>query len=132
MKNIDTIFDNIEQIKISNQKTKAKLYVHLFRSIDTKFGPNFLCFDNKNKVAYIANSLLKSYLSKIIDKLKTENLCYWYDDNLDQEILSLTITGDKKDVRTKKMMQTFDVKCHISNNYNTVKSDKVIDVSDDE
>ena len=82
---MNKFFNNIEEIKISNQQMMKILYVNIIKKVETQCGPNFYIYDKSNEVCYWANSLLKAYISKILDKLTLVEDCYYVKDSIDHE-----------------------------------------------
>lgn len=98
---MDTYFDGIDEIKISSQKIQKKLHVNLVKKVNTKFGDNYFVLDNVNKCCFYANSLLKTYINKIIDRLNTEDNQYYYINDNHDDILTIKITGETKKKQEK-------------------------------
>ena len=95
MPNFDLIFTTSE-IKIKNQKVGKKLIVNAFRVINTRYGESFLCYCDKYKRVFYANSQLKSYLNKFKTDLKSDNE-YYYKDNDLSNIVEFKIRSFKVD-----------------------------------
>ena len=106
---MDQYFENITEIKISLQKIGKRLHVNIFKKVTTKFGDNFYIYDKVNKCVYFGNSLLKAYLSRVLEnegkddfKLQKEGEYYHLNDKLD-DICDLKILNEVKDKRTNRI-----------------------------
>ena len=100
----------------------------MVKKVNTKFGTGYFCLDKTNNVCFYANSLLKVFLSKILDKLQQEEGIYYFvNDNLDT-ILTIKILSESKDRKTNRTIQKYDVKCFCYGSVNTIKSDKVLEL----
>ena len=128
---MDTAFDGIDEIKISDQKVGKKLHVNLLKKVNTKFGDNYFVLDKVNKYCFYANSLLKTYINKILDRLNTEDNQYYYINDNQDDILTLKIISETKDKKTGKPVQKYDIKSFCNGGLNTAKTFRVLDLGSD-
>ena len=125
MPNFDLIFTTPE-IKIKNQKVGKKLIVNAFRVINTRYGESFLCYSDKYKRVFYANSQLKSYLNKMKADLKVDNGYYYKDDKI-SDILEFKIKAFKTD---NDQVELEFIKKEKSNNIKDTS--EILDLSDSE
>ena len=122
-------FNNIDEVKIQNQTTGKKLHVNIIKPIKTKFGDNFYIYDKVNNGSFFGNSLLKSLIEKILDKLQIKDGYYVLNDNID-DILILKIAGNYMDKKYKRMLQKFDIQCCIDSDMKVNKTNKTLPLND--
>ena len=101
---MEKYFNDIDEIKISNQIVGKRLYVNLIKKINTQFGINYLCYDKKNNCVFFGNSLLKAFLNKIICNLTTKDNVYYCMDPKLSLILALKITSNEDEDEDKKQV----------------------------
>ena len=93
---MEKYFDGIDEIKIQNQTVGKRLHVNIIKPIKTKFGDSYYIYDKVNNVSYFANSLLKCFLDKNLQKLENKDNYYVLNDNID-DILILKVAGNYMD-----------------------------------
>ena len=128
---LDKVFENVDQIRISDQKIGKKLFINLIKRVNTKFGESYFILDKTNCVCYYANSLLKTFINKILDKLEQEYNTYFYKNKELDNILTIKIIGEETD-RKGKTFQKFNINTFINGNVNTVKSFRTLDLGEND
>ena len=130
---MDSCFDGVDEIKISDQKVGKKLHVNLLKKVNTKFGDNYFVLDKEvNKCCFYANSLLKTYINKILDRLNTEDNQYYYINDNQDDILTIKIISETKDKKTGKILQKFDIKTFCNGGLNVNKTYRTLDITPDD
>ena len=147
---MNTIFNNVEEIKISNQKMMKILYANIIKKVETQYGPNFYIYDKSNDVCFWANSLLKAYINKILDKLTLVEDCYYVKDSIEHEdhedyhtilyiqILNTVVNGKTlegpitKCKKSQKEMQKFNLVCFMGDDCHVDKTERVLDITDND
>ena len=89
---------NLNTIKLKDQIINKKLNVNSFRIIKTKLGVSYLCYDDKHKRLFFANSQLKAYLNKLQHDLKIDNGFYYKENELNN-IVEFKIKAIKEDTK---------------------------------
>ena len=116
------IFNECNEIKLTNQKIGKKLNVNIIMKLKTKYGDNLLLYDKIHNVKFFGNSLLKSYLSKCLESLQNKDDFYFKDDLL-SAIMTFKIIGVKEINGNNQILLEFIKK---QNN-----NDEVLDLSDE-
>ena len=124
-------FNNIDEIKIGTQTLGKKLHVNIIKKISTKFGENYYIYDKVNNVSFFGNSLLKSFIEKILEKLQIKDGYYVLNDNI-EDILILKVAGNYMDNKFKKLCQEFGIQCCIDSNMKVNKTNKTLPLNDDD
>ena len=129
---MDIRYENLEQINISAQQINKKLHINLIKKVTTKFGETFFCLDRTNNVCFYANSLLKTYIHKLLPNLQQEDNLYYFKSKELDNILTIKITGEEKDRKTGKVQQQFDIKTFLNGNISTIKTDRVLQLTNED
>ena len=104
---------------------------------------------NRMKFVFWANSLLKAYISKILDKITLIQGCYYvknkkHEDHEDYntimyiQILNTVVNGKTlegpitKCKKSQKEMQKFNLVCFMGDDCHVDKTERVIDITDDD
>ena len=119
--NFNTFFEN-SQIKLKDQKIGKKLQINLIMVLKSKFGDNMLCYDKKHNRTFFTNSLLKSYLSKMLSNLKSNSNFYYMDDDL-STILEFQIKSHLMNNGKDQVQLEFIKKRHYNNEVLDLTSD---------
>ena len=90
-------------IKLSDQKEGKTLHINVIKTIKTQYGDSFLMYDKKHNKTFFSNSLLKAYLTKMLNDLTNEKNYYYIDNDL-STILSFKI-GAIKTINGKQQLQ---------------------------
>ena len=69
-KNYYSLFSTNE-IKLKHQQIGKILGINMFRTVKTRFGETYLCYNAKYNRTFYANSQLKGYLNKMKSELET-------------------------------------------------------------
>ena len=66
----ETKINNANEIKLKLQQLTKQLAVNFFKTVKTKYGDTYLCYNTKYNKTYYSNKQLYAYLSKMLSDLK--------------------------------------------------------------
>ena len=115
----ENIINESRQIKLKDQEIGKRFSINLILKTKSKYGDNYLLYNEKYNVVMYANAQIKGYVSKMSTNLKSKGDYFYADEKL-SDIIQFKIknidVGDDQKVKVNIEI--------IKNNRNTYTSEK--------